>query len=64
MVWEWFVRILTIKLSTERLLTFEPANHLLKRNKSHSYALKKIIKTNHVQLKSGISHQWFTKNVF
>ena len=33
MVWEWFVGILTVKLSTERLLTFELTKNLLKRKK-------------------------------
>ena len=39
----------------------------LKRNKSHGYGamhLKEIIKTNHVQVKSRISCQLFTQNVF
>ena len=39
----------------------------LKRNKSHGLGamhLKEIIKTTHMQLKSRMSHQWFTQNVF
>ena len=39
----------------------------LRQNKSHGLGamhLKKIIKTNHVQLKSRISCQWFTKKMW
>ena len=39
----------------------------LERNNSHGLGathLKEIIKTNYVQLKSRISRQWITQNVF
>ena len=46
-----------------------PVTHLimLKRNKSHGFRvvhLKDIIKTNYAELKSRLSRQWFTQNVF
>ena len=40
---------------------------LLKRNNNHGLGamhLKYIIKTNHVELMSRISRNWFTQNVF
>ena len=48
-------------------LMFEQTLCNLKRNKMHDFGavhLKEIIKTNHVQLNSRISRQWFSENVF
>ena len=61
---EFSLKIKSVVAVENVYLEKDVRNCLFKAKKSWFWGYREIIKTNHMHLKSRISRQWFTQNVF